>query len=392
MINKKWLLVIIMCVFLIPTIKGNAITLGEYEAKLAKYKADYEANQSQQNKAANDIASANNEINSLKNEIIRLNKEAETLVQEIEEYNVDIKDKIKESKELIEYLEVSQKSNMYLEYVFDASSLKDLYYRSATVQELIEYNNKTIDELNKMISDNKAREEAIKKRKEEINNKEVALSNKVVSLGQQRNTLSAGAVTIEKEIKSYEEKVKFYKNKGCKTNDVIGVNCAVEISTFGFRRPTETGYVTQEASSSHRGLDIGSRRGTGEKIYPVGDGTIEEIYRDYYGALCVRMSHYNAKDGKWYSSIYAHLSSYAPGLYVGKKMTTDQYLGYMGATGKAYGVHLHIEIMPCRYGLDNQCFTWNNYVNFAYSQIRSGYSPRKIINFPSGLYNAWSTR
>ena len=386
---------IVLAVLLVPTIKGYAITLGEYEDKLNKYKAELAENQSKINKTTGEINSANNEINNLKNEVLELTKEVEVLNEEIDKFNVEIKEKIESSKELIEYLEVSSKGNMYLEYVFDASSINDLIYRSATVEELIEYNNKTIEELNKMINDNKIREQNIAKRKEEISKIENNLNNRIASLGQTKATLTSGAVTIEKELKSFDEKVKFYKSKGCKSSDVIGVDCAVEISTYGFRRPTETGYVTQNQSATHRGLDIGSKKGTGEKIYPVGDGTIEEVYKDYYGALCVRMSHKNAKDGKWYTSIYCHLSSFAPGIYVGmkpKRISSNDFLGYMGNTGYSFGNHLHIELIPCRYLVDNNCFNWNSYVNFARNQFNSGYNQRKVVNYPNGLYNAWSTR
>mgnify|MGYP003296734419 CR=1 FL=1 len=40
----------------------------------------------------------------------------------------------------------------------------------------------------------------------------------------------------------------------------------------------------------------------------------------------------NYIDGKYYSSQYVHLSWYAPDIYVGKKVTTDDCLGGMGAT------------------------------------------------------------
>ena len=390
--RKIFKILIVLAILLVPTIKGYAITLGEYEDKLAKYKAELEENQNKINKTTGEINSANNEINNLKNEVVELSKEVEVLNDEIDKYNVEIKEKIQNSKELIEYLEVSSKGNLYLEYVFDATSINDLIYRSATVEEIIEYNNKTIEELNKMINDNKIREQNIAKRKEEITKIENNLNNKIASLGQTKATLTIGAVTIEKELKSFDEKVRYYKSKGCKSSDVIGVDCAVEISTYGFRRPTETGYVTQNQSATHRGLDIGSKRGTKEKIYPVGDGTIEELYKDYYGALCVRMSHKNAKDGKWYTSFYCHLSSFSPNIYAGKKVTTNEYLGYMGNTGYSFGNHLHIELIPCRYLVDSNCFNWTSYVNYAKKVFNSGYNQRNVVSYPNGLYNAWSTR
>ena len=86
------------------------------------------------------------------------------------------------------------------------------------------------------------------------------------------------------------------------------------------------------------------------------------------------------------------MSSYAPNLYNGKKITSDQYIGYMGNTGYSFGNHLHLEVIPCRYGIDSQCFTWNDYVAFAKRTIANGYSYQKLLGLPNGLYNSWNSR
>ena len=130
------------------------------------------------------------------------------------------------------------------------------------------------------------------------------------------------------------------------------------------------------------------------KIYPVANGTVSAKYYDLYGALCVAIIHYDAARNTYYTSLYVHLNSWAPDLYVGKYVTSDTYIGYMGSTGYSTGPHLHMEIAPCRLYIDGQCGTWDSYVLFVKNQNKyNGFKgPRQLINFPSGLYNTWHTR
>lgn len=399
--SKKILVCILIVSFVFTFIpkEVNAITLGEYENKVAMYKKEAAENQAAINKTQSEINSTNGEISNLKNEMVKLSNEVSKLNAEIENYNLKIQDKLIESKQILEYMQLSEGKNIYLEYIFDADSVSDVIYRNAVIEELISYNEKTIEEMEKIISDNEKRQKEIDKRKEEITNMQGKLSTKVVSLGEKKASLESGGVTVDKQIEIYEGIVASYKKLGCKSHHVIGVDCAVSNSLTGFRRPTKTGYVTQEAyyskSYTHRGIDVGSSKGRGEKIYPIAEGVIYKIYRDGYGALCVLIHHYDAKSNTYYSSLYVHMSSYSPNIWEGKKISSDEYIGYMGDTGKAYGVHLHLEVFPCRlYNWDDyRCATWNSYVSFAENKLKNGYKgPRAVVNFPSGLRNSWSTR
>ena len=109
--------------------------------------------------------------------------------------------------------------------------------------------------------------------------------------------------------------------------------------------PTEIGSVTQYPNYGHVAYDIISWRGTGETVFPIANGTISGIYTDTYGALVVTVLH--NVNGIKYTSQYVHLSSYAPGLYVGKPVTINDALGQMGSTGWSTGVHLHIAVLDC---------------------------------------------
>lgn len=400
------LIIVIISIAFLP-LSTSATTLGEYEKKLENYKKQQQENNAAINRTQNEINSANGQINNLKSEMISIVDEVKKLNEEVETYNKQIQDKLNESKQVIEYLQLSSGENAYLNYIFKAEDAAELIYRRSVIKELVDYNNKAINDMQKIIDANKVREEEIEKRKVTINEKEEELNKRVVSLGESKERLNTGALSVKEEIENIQKIIDAYKKLGCKSTDVIGIDCAVSGGAGIFRRPTEQGYVTQEAyytvykdsagkvtgSYTHRGLDIGSYRGRGEKIYPIGNGTITSIYTDGWGAKCIVIVYYDAVNRVWYSTIYAHLSSYAPGLKVGQNVTSDQYVGYMGDTGKASGIHLHMEVFPCRFLIDNQCGTWDTYFSYATNMLKNGYKgARGIINFPSGLYNTWRSR
>ena len=401
MTRKIILILIIVAVsfqFMVP-IQGYAITLGEYEAKLDQYKKEASDNKAAINMTEGEMKNANAQIDNLKSEMNKLLDEVKALNSEIDDYNNQIKDKLLQSQQLVEYMQLSTGENVYLEYVFKADSTSDLIYRVALVKELVDYNNRSIEEMKQIISDNKNRETEIEKRKVEIESKEEALKGKLVQLGEKKESLDNMGVTVSQQIKIYEELVASYKKLGCKSSDVIGVDCAVSGDAGVFRRPTKSGYITQEAyykpSYTHRAVDVGSRNGSGERIYPVANGRIVAKYIDIYGALCIAVEHYNSVDGKWYTSLYAHLSSYAPNLKVGDYVTSDQYLGYMGNTGYSFGIHLHLEVFPCRLNNlgDANCSNLSKFISYGTNLLKNGYKgPRALINFPSGTYNSWNSR
>lgn len=389
------ILILVICLSLIPY-DTNAITLGEYEAKLQKYIDEAKANQAAINKTQAEITATNNEISNIKTEMKNLAAEVVKLKEEIEEYNEEIKDKSLQTKEIFEYFQMSSGENIYLEYAFGAESITDLIYRMAIVEQMTEYNNKVTKELEEMIEKNKQREKEIEEKNKQLASKEKELETKLVSLGNTKQSLTEGGTTIQTEINNYRQLVDGYKKAGCKSHHVIGVDCATG-SAGVFRRPVTVGYVTSEfgyrGGTFHRGLDISNGDPYNTKIYPVANGRISSKYYDLYGALVVTIEHYESVSGKYYTSLYAHLSSWSPNIYVGKYVTTDEYIGYMGNTGYSFGAHLHLEVSPCRMYTDNACYNWNSYVNFVQNQASNGYGgPRQLINFPGGLYNAWYSR
>ena len=141
----------------------------------------------------------------------------------------------------------------------------------------------------------------------------------------------------------------------------------------------------------HRGFDYYAPKGT--PIYSVGNGVVALVQNHPDFGHCVLVTHKRPK--QTYYSFYAHLSSYAPGISIGDYVTSDQYLGYMGDTGYSFGVHLHLEIFPCRLNNfdDPNCYDLNSFIAYGTQLLRNGYKgPRGLIYFPTGTYNSWNSR
>ncbi|MCC2958103.1 M23 family metallopeptidase [Massilia sp. IC2-477] len=87
---------------------------------------------------------------------------------------------------------------------------------------------------------------------------------------------------------------------------------------------------------AHKGVDYAASMGT--PIRAVADGTIDFVgVSGGYGNQVV-LKHWSN-----YSSAYAHMSRFAPGLRKGSKVSQGQVIGYVGSTGWSTGAHLHYE-------------------------------------------------
>jgi murein DD-endopeptidase MepM/ murein hydrolase activator NlpD len=104
-------------------------------------------------------------------------------------------------------------------------------------------------------------------------------------------------------------------------------------SGFGMRKHPILGY-----SKLHKGIDFAAPSGT--PIYAAGDGVIEEAGRKGAYGNYVRIKH-----GGTYRTAYAHLSRFAKGMKVGRRVRQGEVIGFVGSTGRSTGPHLHYEVM-----------------------------------------------
>ncbi len=88
---------------------------------------------------------------------------------------------------------------------------------------------------------------------------------------------------------------------------------------------------------AHRGTDYAANRGT--PVRATGNGVvIERGMQSTYGNTIV-VRHSNG-----WTTRYAHMNGFAPGIRVGSEVDQSDLIGYVGMTGLATGPHLHYEM------------------------------------------------
>jgi murein DD-endopeptidase MepM/ murein hydrolase activator NlpD len=89
---------------------------------------------------------------------------------------------------------------------------------------------------------------------------------------------------------------------------------------------------------AHKGIDYAAPAGT--KVRTIADGVVEfaGVQRGYGNVVIV-------KHDKDRSTLYAHMSRFAPAINEGAKITQGQVIGFVGQTGWASGPHLHFEFL-----------------------------------------------
>lgn len=101
--------------------------------------------------------------------------------------------------------------------------------------------------------------------------------------------------------------------------------------TFGGRSDPFSG-----EPAFHQGLDISTDKG--QHVFATADGTVETTgYTGDYGNLVVLKHQFGL------TTRYGHLSGFA--VKPGQNVKRGDVIGYVGATGRATGFHLHYEIL-----------------------------------------------
>lgn len=104
----------------------------------------------------------------------------------------------------------------------------------------------------------------------------------------------------------------------------------------GVQYPVKKIKLTQGYKLFHPGLDLDGN--TGDPIYPIMAGIVEDIDQSKYAyGNAILINH-----GNEITSLYAHLSKIE--VSVNQEVTIETEIGKMGATGRASGDHLHLEI------------------------------------------------
>jgi len=114
--------------------------------------------------------------------------------------------------------------------------------------------------------------------------------------------------------------------------------------------PSDTAAQTQQAAVAappprvmrplfmHDGVDLVAVTGT--PVYAASDGIVIGAAPNGGYGNWIRIDH----AGKT-STVYGHLSSFAPGIEEGARVSQGELIGFVGNTGRSTGSHLHFEIL-----------------------------------------------
>jgi murein DD-endopeptidase MepM/ murein hydrolase activator NlpD len=111
------------------------------------------------------------------------------------------------------------------------------------------------------------------------------------------------------------------------------VNDAIMRSGFGGRRHPILGFVKM-----HTGVDWATAYGT--PIFASGNGVLEKVGLEGGYGKYIRIKHNNG-----YETAYGHMSAFAKGMEIGKRVRQGQVIGFVGTTGMSTGPHVHYEIL-----------------------------------------------
>ena len=371
---------IVCCVlsFFIFTNCVNAISLKDYRIQYEKDLAKYNSSNNKQNEAKNKIKDLQNDIGNVSNNIDKYQKEIDESKDKIEQLNKEIKEKKKEIDNLLSFMQVSDGDNVYLEYIFGASSFTDFIYRSAIVEQLTKYNDELVDDMHKKIEENKELQkklaQQIEDSEKEMDKLNILLNSANVSLSELIDAHEDIEEDMDASKKQYEYFKKEFKNNGCSEDTDINVCLKVPTST-GFIRPLVKATVTSEFGMRyhptqrvwklHSGMDLGVPTGT--NVYPAANGVVTKIARvknpDKKNSSCGGNKIYikHLVNGKEYVTVYMHVHTIKVNL--GDYVNINTVIAGSGG-GESYdrcttGPHLHFSVMK-----GNSYLEPRNYVKF----------------------------
>ena len=145
----------------------SAKTIQQFEEEVNRYTKELENKKANLARNEAEVQEILKKIKNIESQIEEAEAEIDRLQKEIEESEKEIQRKSEESKNIISYYQVANGENAYLEYAFGATDITDMVYRLSIVEQLTEYNNKIMKELEELIKKNQATQKELQEKEEE---------------------------------------------------------------------------------------------------------------------------------------------------------------------------------------------------------------------------------
>ena len=345
----------------IDALKGNAASLDkkqkEIQSKLNSLKNDKAAAVQKKTLLDDQIANTNAKISNTEAQISDYN----ALISQAETELADAQQREEAQYELFckRVREMEERGTIsYWSVLFKADSFTDLLSRLDFINEIMDSDQKVIQDLQDLQAEIEEKKESLETQKAESEAAKAELVSKKSELNKQREAANALVAQLRASKSEYQEDMddlsaeaeavqaqilKLSKElaaqqaaQGKPSNAALGgyiwpVSSRRITSTFGGR--ASPGGI---GSTNHKGIDIGGVGYTTE-IHAAKAGTvIVSQYSRSYGNYVV-VSH-----GSGNTTLYAHMSSRK--VSVGQYVNQGDVLGITGSTGNSTGPHLHFEI------------------------------------------------
>lgn len=371
---------------MIPPQEVKGKTINGLQQEINDAKKQIEENKNKKQLTQEQIQTVNANISLIDKEI----KDGEAKVIALNEESVKLSNKIEEKKEeikkIINFFQLSNGEETYLEYVFGAATFTDFIYRKAITEQLTKYNKNLVKEFDEMIKANRKKTEEIAEQEKELLKKQANLQSEIVKLRYQTNLLEKDTGDLEDGILEAQKTLNELRRLGCGENEEARA-CYDRLNTLPvdtqFWRPTNTGIITSYFGPRtypyvgfHYGIDIGIPIGT--PVYAIAAGKVASF--NYWDGTGYVVYVYHNINGVKYTSVYEHLDRY--NTYVGAIVDKNTVIAFSGNTGNSTGPHLHLSILNGWAGID--------YILWSNSYFNNNLNPITKINFPSGQY--WNNR
>ncbi len=299
-----------------------------------------------------EIASLQGDIHAIESVIDEKNAEIEAKNAEIAVLDESLKKTDKQLKKRMKIMYESGTTS-YLEMIFSAKGLSDLFTRLSIIESIVKHDNKMIEDYQMQIDQIAAAKEIIETEKnEQVEAMEIlegkrgqiqakqqeqqklidALSKDINELKKQEAEMEAAERQIQAQINAAlgksDQKGLTYTGNG---KFILPLASYTRISSpYGYRIHPITG-----TRKLHSGIDYAAPAGT--PIYAAEDGVVlTSGWINGYG-YTITVNH-----GSGYVTLYAHCSALIA--KAGQKVVKGQTIARVGTTGNSTGNHLHFEV------------------------------------------------
>lgn len=378
----------------------NAKTLRELRTELNALKKQQSTNKQKQNQTKQEIKNAQNSVANKRDEIATNQQRVIDATNESIALEAEIATGKEELEKVITSYQLAMGDNVYLEYIFEATSYEDLVYRYAVMEQIMNYQEDKITEWNNKIEYNTQLKIDLEQKEVELNNQIDSLAKELENLDEELESYSEGERKIEDDIADVQELIKYYERIGCEEDEDLN-KCAEVKGDTGFLKPLTKGNITSlfgyrthpvtgKKNTFHKGIDIGGNK-EGTNIYSVANGMVAKIVKKPTNGKKVcggqQVYIYHTVNGKLYTTAYLHLLTI--NVTVGQQVTSNTVIGTVGGGAKtsswescSTGPHLHFGMATGWYGR-----TYYKYSEWEANLL----DPQKVMGLPKkGV--SWYTR